>query len=588
MRRTFRLAIDVFPHRLSAIAILAVFCMTLIAIRLFVRSVTVHADTQARAEQQYLVSQAVEPHRGKIYAVDEPGASLVTRAVKPLATNRRAYALSVVPKNVKDKQAAAEILAPWAELSVGELFDRINSNRLYLPPLRGGYSGKPALNEAEKDQLADLNMPGLLLIEEEERYYPEGQLASQILGFVNAEKQGSYGIEQHYHTDLRGSGGEILGERDVRGRILATEDKQPVRDGSDVFLTIDRNVQGFVETTLKKALATYEAISGSVVVMDVTTGAIVAMASAPDFDPNRYGEVLKEEQSRFLNSAVSAVWEPGSIFKTIVMALALDAGLVEPDTEGVFSNQVSVGGYQIHTAEDKAFGRETMTQVLENSDNVAMVWLADQLGNDRFYQGLEKFGIGEELGIDLPGEVGGSLLPLAAWHDIERATMAFGQGVSVTPLQIVSAFATMANGGTLMQPHIAKGLVLPDGAVTEFAPKVLREQVIRAETATKITAMMESVVVRGHGKRAGVKGYRVAGKTGTAQVPDPVGGYYTDRHIGGFAGFFPADQPRFAMVVKLDEPKTVKFAESSAAPTFGEIAQFILTYYRIPPTEPLE
>ncbi|MBI4175106.1 penicillin-binding protein 2 [Candidatus Berkelbacteria bacterium] len=587
-RHTYR-AHDQFQLRLTMLVIGVVFGLSLLTIRLFVRSVVAHELSLEKAEQQYLVRKQIAPHRGKIYARD--GARTTTETVslpetimQPFATNERTYALAVVPRNIKDTAAMVEALAPWLpDSSPDDLFAQMDNDKLYLPPFRHG------LSEEEKNQLAALHLPGLLFIEEEDRYYPEGSLASHLLGFVNAEGTGNYGVEQTYDAELRGSGGEVLAERDVRGRILTTRDQLPVRDGETLILTIDRTVQAFVEQTLTKALATYEATSGSIVLMDVQTGDLIALANQPDFDPNTFGSLASDEQFRFLNPSISAVWEPGSIFKTIVMAAALDHGLVEPDTEEVFSNVVIVGGEDIHTAEDKAFGRETMTQVLENSDNVGMVWVADQLGNERFGTALEAFGLGKPTGIDLPGEISGYLRPWDRWRDINRATMAFGQGVSVTPLQLTTALAALANGGQLLQPHIVAEIVAADGTVVaRHTPKIINDHVISPETSLKITGMMVSVVENGHGKRAKVPGYKIAGKTGTAQVPNPDGGYYDDRHIGGFGGFFPADQPRFAMVVKLDDPKTVRFAESSAAPTFGEIARFVLNYYRIPPTEPVE
>lgn len=587
MRRSFRVTADPFASRLAIVVTAIFFLLSLMTIRLFVRSVISHEANRAKAEQQYLVRQNIEPRRGTIYALDAEAALASPHdeklAWKPVATNERTYALSVVPRNIKDKREAAKELAPWAEMSEDDLFAKIDNNKPYLPPLRRG------LSERDKDAITELHIQGVFLSEEADRLYPEGSLLSQVLGFVNTEKEGNYGLEQKYDEDLRGSGGQVLAERDVRGRILGAESEQPVRDGSHLVLTIDRNVQGFVERTLKKALETYQADSGTIVVLDVKTGGVVAMASAPDFNPNEYSDA---EIKNFVNPGVNAVWEPGSIFKTIVMAAGLHHGVIEPETEGVFGSSVRVQGYDIHTAENKAYGRETMTQVLENSDNVGMVWVAEKIGTDKLAQTLEDFGFGQPLGIDLPGEIGGYMLSGSKWQEINRATISFGQGISTTPLQIASAMATIANGGTQMQPHIVSKIIGADGTIiNEFTPRARKENVISPSAAAKATAMMVSVVENGHGKRAKVPGYAVAGKTGTAEIARPReegGGYYEGEHIGGFGGFFPADNPRFAMVVKLDRPKTVKFAESSAAPTFGEVAQFMVNYYRIPPTEPIQ
>lgn len=584
MRRNYQAAIDPSSFRIQFVVSGLLFLLLLIGIRLFVKSVVAHETLSVKAQQQYLVRKAVEPRRGTMYASDAEAATILgaedERTWKPLAVNERTYALSVVPKNIKDKSGAADWLTQWTKLPREELLQKLSSDKLYLPPLRRG------LSEAEKELITQEELPGVFLTEESQRYYPEESLAAQIIGFVNADGEGAYGLEAKYDEDLRGSGGEVVAERDVRGRLLTEQHFQPVRDGSHLVLTIDRNVQGHVEATLEKAIATYEADAGTIVVMDVQTGGIVAMANYPDFDPNEFNTLKTEEQGRFANPAVSAVWEPGSIFKTVVMGIGLEAGVVEPDTEGVFGSSVTVGSATIHTAENKAFGRETMTQVLENSDNVAMVWLADKIGSQRLFDGLRRFGFGQATGIDLPSEASGYLPKVTNWRDINRATISFGQGISATPLQMTSAMATIANGGKRMQPHLVQKIVGADGAIIkEFAPTITDEYVLSPQTAVKLAGMMVSVVERGHGKRAKVIGYPIAGKTGTAQIPDPKGGYEDGAHIGGFGGFFPADNPRFAMIVKLDRPKTVKFAESSAAPTFGEVAHFMLNYYRIPPTE---
>lgn len=587
-RRNFRVSADPFPVRLGAVIAATLFFMALLTIRLFVKSIVGHQENLAKAEQQYLVRKDVEPKRGTIYAVDtqqeQADPEHPENAWRPVATNDPTYSLSVVPKNIQDKSATAAALASWVKMSKSDLYDKIDNNKLYLPPLVHG------LSEDDKNQITALKLPGVYLTEESQRVYPEGQLLSQVIGFVNADGKGTYGLEQQYDAELRGTGGEVVAERDVLGRILSPQDSQPVKDGDSLVLTVDRNVQGFVEQTLQNAISTYKADSGTVVVMDIKTGGIIAMANAPTFDPNHYRDVPKDQVGVFSNPAVNDVWEPGSVFKTVVMASALDTGAVTPDTASDFPASVNVQGYTIHTAEKKAFGHEDMAQILQNSDNVGMVWVSDKLGSQPMYDYIKKFGFGQPTGIDLPGEAGGYLLNGSKWQDINRATISFGQGVSVTPLQIVTAMATFADGGTQMQPHIVDKIIGPDGkVVSQFQPKPRQARVISAQTASEITSMMVSVVVDGNSKRAKVPGYVIAGKTGTAQIPRPAsegGGYYPDGTIGVFGGLFPADNPQFAMVVKLDRPKAVNFAESSAAPTFSQIAQFMVNYYRIPPTQP--
>jgi stage V sporulation protein D (sporulation-specific penicillin-binding protein) len=556
--------------RLTWVARAVLFFAGLLFVRFFQVGVLEHQKFRALAQNQHVAIREVAPERGEIIANPDD---------YPLATNVQTYAVSVVPKNVKDKQKFSEALAPSLGISSLELFDKINNNRLYLPPISRG------LSEADADKIAALNLVGVVIVPESVRFYPEGATGSHILGFVNAEGLGQYGIEGYYDEVLRGFKGLVEFEKDPKGRAINLPDiKTQARDGTTLYTTIDRNVQFFVETKLKDGIERFKANGGSIVVMDPKSGETIAMSSLPSFDPGNYKEAGNVDQSLFLNPATSASWEPGSVLKPVIMAAALDTGTVEPETEGVFSNYVVVQGFEIHTAQDKAFGKETMTEVLENSDNVAMVWLSEKLGKEKMREYLSSFGFGSKTDIDTQGEATGSLPALKDWRDINRATISFGQGIAMTPLQLTRAYAALGNHGKLVWPHFVKRLKSPDGEILEVAPKEVR-QAISQESAAKISAMLVSVVERGHGKRAKVTGYKVAGKTGTAQVPDPKGGYYDDRHIGSFCGFAPASDPKFAMCVKLNEPKTVEFAESSAAPIFGEIAAFMLSYYGIPPSQ---
>lgn len=313
---------------------------------------------------------------------------------------------------------------------------------------------------------------------------------------------------------------------------------------------------------------------------------ILAMANSPTYNNNEYELVKSEDNSVYKNSAIADIWEPGSIFKPIIMGIAMTEKLIEPSTEGVFSNMVSVTGYEIHTATDKAFGRETMTQVLENSDNVAMVWVGDKIGTDKMFEYMEKMKIDKKVGIDLDTESQGKLVERKNWRDVTRATTTFGQGFALTPLKMIQLYATLANGGKMVLPHIVDTIINDRGEEQKIETKEL-DQIFDKETTQKVTDMLVSVVEKGHGKKAGVPGYKIAGKTGTAQIPNPEGrGYLEDGHIGSFAGYFPANNPKYALLVKLDTPQTVKFAESSAAPTFGIIAQWLLNYEGILPDQP--
>ncbi|KKQ91043.1 MAG: Peptidoglycan glycosyltransferase [Berkelbacteria bacterium GW2011_GWA1_39_10] len=540
----------------------------ILGFRLFQKQVLEHATYLASAQDQYIIKKDLPAQRGKIYSSD----------MFPLATNRQYFQVLAVPKNIKNPDEVADKLAKILGLTKNEIFNLINNDKNYIPPLKHG------LSEEEGDKIADLKLRGILVLPESRRFYPENQLASHILGFVNNSSEGQYGIEGFFDEELRGYGGEISAEKDIRGRLFSIGDKIEPTNGADYVLTIDKNIQYKAENVLQEAVKEFKADSGSITIMDPKTGAIIAMAGEPSFDPNKFSEVAKEDQDVFNNSTIVSAWEPGSVFKPLIMAAAINEGKVQPDTEGIFSNMVTVDSYEIHTSTDQAYGKETMTQVLENSDNVAMVWISEQLGKELEYKYVKDYGFGRKTAIELDTEATGDVLDVKKWSNTQRATIAFGQGISVTPIQLITAAASIANGGKLMKPYIVSEISYADGNKDYHQPQEVK-RVLNTDTANKVKDMMVSVVEKGHGKKAGVSGYKVAGKTGTAQVPNPGGGYYKDRHIGSFIGFAPADDPKFIMLVRLDQPKNAEWAESSAAPTFGTMAKWLLEYFRVPPSQ---
>jgi cell division protein FtsI/penicillin-binding protein 2 len=537
--------------------------------RLFEKQVIEHDDFVKAAESQSTATSTLPAPRGKIYAQDKDG------QLYPLAVSQWQYQLLVSPRQVKDKAKLAAALAEdLPELKRDEVYEKINNEKLYVPPLLKG------LGEETAQKITAKRYAGVFVQPELARVYPEGdKIAPQVLGFVGADGGGKYGVESVYDNLLRGQGGSTKAKRDSLGRLIDILSTDKSIAGKDAVLTLDYNLQFTVETKLREALEKYQADAGSIVVMDPKTGAILAIAGAPSFDPNLFSKLKGDEQFKFLSPAVSNVYEPGSVFKPITMAAAIDQKLVEPETENVFGKSVVVKDREIFNAEFKTYGRENMRQVLENSDNVAMVWISSLLGSEKEREYFDKFGFGRKSGIDIIGEQTGRLAPIKEWNDVLRSTAAFGQGVSVTTVQLAAAYSTLANGGTLVTPHLLEKEL--DGETATKIEYPNRGQVITAETSAKIREMLVGVVENGHGKRAKVPGVRVGGKTGTAEVPNPAGGYYEDRHIGTFAGIFPADDPKIAMVVRLDNPKTVQFAESSAAPTFGEIAAWLANYLQL-------
>jgi len=556
----------------------------LLVFRLFERVIIDSGNYRTAADKQYYTKIDQPAKRGDIYIKDNDSTDLIDQSkagLFPVASDLELYELNVIPKNIKEKEESAKKIAEIIGEKQEDIFTKINNSKPYLPPL------KKRLSKETADKIASLKLKGVFLTGQYSRFYPEKEFLSQVLGFVDFDGNGKYGIEGFYDGLLKGEGGTVTGVKDNLGRVIKIKQSEPGKSGADIVLTIDRSIQYMAEKKLKEGIDRYGAEGGSIIIMDPSTGGILAMSSLPNFDPNKFNEVNKDNQSVFINPATGQNWEPGSIFKPLVVAGAIQNNLVQPDSkpspeEGGFSNSITVDGYEIHNAMDKPYGFETVTQILENSDNIGMVWIANKLGNEPLSKFIQSLGFGLKSGIDIAGESPGQVRPARTWKDVNRATISFGQGISVTPIQIIQAYGVIANKGKLVKPHLLDRVVLPSGEDEKFKNQELVE-IVSPETAKKVADMMVSVVVNGHGKPAQVDGYRVAGKTGTAQVPKQEGGYEENTFIGSFAGFAPADDPKFVMLVKLNKPKHVQWAESSAAPIFGEIADWLLNdYLKVP------
>lgn len=562
--------------RITLLAVIFLLLMISLICRLVQKQIFEHGTYLALAKHQQQLSKEELAQRGKILIHDDletPG-SLVEVALDVVK-----YSLLVIPKNVNDKRSTAKGLAEVTGQNEEEIFNKINNDKLYLPPLTTG------LDNIKADQIREKDMDGVILQTDFNRFYPENQLLSQSIGFVSADDNGKYGLENYYNNELIGYSGLKTSEKDTLGRVISLINEEKPKNGDTLVLTVDRSVQYYVEKALEKGLTDYQADSGTVIIVEPSTGRIIALANKPDFNPNEYNSITPDKLSLFMNDAISGAWEPGSIMKAITMAAAIDTGKITPETTGNYSNMVVVDGFEIHTALDEAFGHETMTQVLENSDNVAMVDVSNKIGSQDMYDNLKKFGLLDKSNVDISGETIGQVPKLQSWRAVNRATIAFGQGISTTPIQIVMAYAALANGGKLVAPHIVDKIIDANGKESVVATKEI-SQVVQPSTAASVKDMLVSVVVNGHGKRAAVPGFKVAGKTGTAQVAKTDGtGYDENIHVGSFAGFAPADNPRFAMLVRFNNPKTVKFAESSAAPVFGQIANYLLNYYYMLPAQ---
>ncbi len=557
-------------ERLKTISALTVIFFIVIGAKIFQKQILEYKKYVELAKGQQIIKKEINAKRGRIYVQEG-------REQYPLGTNLVYYAVSVVPKHIQNKEEVARKLAPIINIKEADIFEKINNDKLYLPPI------VHKLEENQADKIKELNLSGVYLQEEDIRCYPEGEAFAHILGFVDAEKEGKYGLEGFYNVELKGEKGTLIGEKDTKGRIINYLNEKNVNNGANLVLTIDRTIQVEAYKKIKEAVDKFKAKSGLILVMDPNSGGIIAMADYPSFDSNKYNEV--KDYNVFLNPAIAKTWEPGSVFKVIAMAAGIDSGVVTKDTTEYFGASIKIGAEEIWNWDKKAHGKENMTQILETSDNIGMVYVAQKMGKDTFYKYLNSFGFGSILGIDLDKEITKELKEAKSWKDVELATMGFGQGIAVTPIQLVTAVSAIANGGKLVWPHIVSEMIAEDGRKEIMQKKEIR-QVISPTTAQIVTDMMISVTENGHGKKARVDGYKVAGKTGTAQVPKQSGaGYEEGKTIGSFVGFAPAENPRFVMLVKLDEPQTVEWAESSAAPVFGELSSFILNYFQIAPNK---
>ncbi len=424
------------------------------------------------------------------------------------------------------------------------------------------------------------------------RYYPEENLASHLLGFVSYGDEagvGSYGLEEFFNDELFGKFGSLKGERGVNNSMIVN-DREYVKPiaGSDLVLTVDRSVEFYACDQLKKTVDKFQAKGGTVIALDVKTGAILAMCSVPDFNPNDYRNVT--DMAVFKNPAISDQYEPGSVFKTITMSIALDQGKVSPSTTYSDPGEIYIEGWSkpIRNSDydtKGAHGVVDMNFVLENSLNTGAIFVMRQAGAKTFSNYVQNFGFGEKTGIELGSEASGDINNLLKKNikDVDAAVASFGQGITVTPLQMISAYQVFANKGYLMKPYIVKEIKHSDGKTDVIAP-VQERRVVSEKTATTILGMLANVVVSGHSKKAAIPGYYIGGKTGTAQIAVN-GKYVNDRYNHTFIGIAPIDNPRFVMLTHVDSPKGIQYAEASALPLWTDIATFMLQYYQVPKTK---
>jgi cell division protein FtsI/penicillin-binding protein 2 len=439
------------------------------------------------------------------------------------------------------------------------------------------------LPEETATRIAALDLPGLGFEMEPKRLYPNGTVGAQVLGFVNDDGVGQYGVEGRYAADLSGTPGRLVVARDPANRELALglRTAVPAKNGDDLWLTIDLAVQNAVERELAAVVEREKAAGGAIVVLDPKDGAVLAIASSPTYDPARVGSADAEA---LRNRAISWTYEPGSTMKAITVAAALDKGVITPSTSYQDVGYAVIGGRRLCNAQCKVYGPTTITQILTRSQNAGAVLVASKLGAGDLNAYLGSFGFGRPTGVDLAPETGGIIRPLAEWYPVDLGTISFGQGISVTPLQLASAYAAIANGGTLYRPYVVASRRGADGE-HRTAPVAVR-RVISEETSATLVTMLTATVDTGIANAAALKGYSVAGKTGTAQIPSEDGSYVDDAYISSFAGFVPAIDPRMVVVVVLERPQSKLLGTVPAMNTFKAIATDALRYARVQPDRP--
>ncbi|NMB69667.1 penicillin-binding protein 2 [candidate division WWE3 bacterium] len=587
--------------RIRILRYIFLFSFVAIVAKLFYIQVLSHDKYQSLAYSQYVDTQTIPPRRGNITTSDG----------FLLAGTKTNYTLYAEPKKIPEIPEFSEKIAKlFVELDQKETSETTKSNSNFGDfYLKVSQSIKPdlfwvglrrGLSPEDRKLILDMNIPGIGFEEDPVRYYPEDTLAAHVLGFVGSnekgERTGYYGIEGGLNNDLKGKQGRIFQEVDSIGRpiLLGNFKKLPPIQGRDIVLTIDRSAQYLVEQKLKEGVEKYNATSGTVVVMNPSTGEIIAMANYPTFDYKNLifeEEVLTEEQKKvsgrkkyeYRNFAISSPYEPGSVIKPFTISAAIDLGIVNPNTTFEDNGPVWYSGKKIDNWDGKHYQTQTITQLLQKSNNIGAAWVGHQVGSKNVSKYFESFGIGAKYGIELEGEETGTLRDHDTWTDIDLANVSFGQGMSATPLQVLNGFNVFANGGYLLQPKIVSRII-DNGKVINIPTKNIRK-VLSSETTATMVDLLEKAAEGGEAKFFIKKEYRIAGKTGTAQIYTE-SGYDPNKSNATFVGFMSGSK-KFSMIVKLEEPRTSIYAAETAVPLWMTIADDLVKYYGLAPDKPV-
>ena len=515
------------------------------------------------ASSQHSEDVVIPAARGTIY--DRTGLQL--------AIGEQAQTVYADPRQVTDPKTESTTIAQALKLDPNQVYQELTDRT------HGFVYVKRKADPAQAARLEKRGLPGLGFYAEERRFYPQFSLASQLIGYAGVDNHGLAGLELSLDKQLAGRPGRERIVKDASGQAIDTVVSQPERDGSDVYLTLDHTIQANAQTVLRDTVAKWHAKSATAIVLDPATGAVRAMATAPGFDANSYPQVWRVLQR---NRAVTDTYEPGSTFKLVTVAGALSERLVSPSTTFTLPYYIHVADRTIHDAEPRGTETMSVSQILSRSSNVGAITLAEKLSQHRLVQWISRFGFGHLTGIDFPGESPGIVLPEDKWSGSSIGNIPIGQGIAVTPIQMASAYAAIANRGVWVRPHLVERI----GASASTRPA--RRRIVSPWVASELMAMLKNVVAEGTGTLAAVPGYQVAGKTGTAAKPDPQGGYSDTRYVASFVGVVPASRPRLVILVSVDEPRGAIWGGVVAAPAFAEIAKFDLQYLDggVPPDAP--
>ncbi len=526
----------------------------------------------ARVRDQLRESRTMQSPRGTIY----------DRAGRELAVSSMTKSLYANPREIKDAEVLANLLAPILGVNAANIKERLIAGASFVWLKR---TLEPEQAAAISALIKEQHLTGLGFVEESKRYYPNDSLAAQILGFVGTDDLGLEGIEMALDKTIKGRELKQVIDTDSYGTPIfkSVFSFIPEKQGRSVYLTIDSTIQYIVERALDNAMEQTGAKAATVIIMQPKTGEILAMASRPSYNPNQFEKYGPEE---WKNRAVSIVYEPGSTFKSVIAAAALEEGKVRPDEKFVDKGYVEISGRRIQNWSGDSYGEVTFVDIIKNSINTGFVEIGMRVGAAKLTSYVRAFGFGKATGIELPGEEEGLLFDPKEMRDSDIATMAIGQSIAVTPLQLTAAIAAIANDGVLLKPRIIKEYRHEDGTLAETFDPVAVRQAVSPETARILTTMLEKVVSEGGGKKAAVQGYRFAGKTGTAEKLNTGGqGYLAGHYIASFAGFGPVEDPQVAALVMLDDPAGIYYGGEIAAPVFNDIMSQVMRYLNVRPND---